>query len=113
MAIGTDSQATVASEGSKVYQAKGDIRLGNDIRDEQYEIALNWDGKTIMRKFNLANRDLSNSVLTGADLQEANLDNANLEDADLRGDNLNNAVYNEDTSWPTNFDPVALCTTGR
>lgn len=46
--------------------------------------------------------NLSSTNMTGADLTNANLDGANLDDAVLIG-----AKYNNSTSWPADFDPVA------
>jgi tetratricopeptide (TPR) repeat protein len=66
--------------------------------------------------------NLSQACLINADLREANLTRANLTDADLsdaclmtadlRGANLNGAklegaIYNEDTEFPSGFDPEA------
>jgi hypothetical protein len=85
-AIGRESQAASTGniEGTFI-QAHGDVKLGKELRDEQYEIALNWGtrGKPLMRSFDLSDRNLSNLDLSGADLENANLNGANLNYADL------------------------------
>ena len=49
------------------------VPFGKSLRDEQYQIVLNWDGNNCLRGFDLAKRDLSNLNLTKADLGGANL----------------------------------------
>lgn len=73
-------------------EAKAEVKLGKEVRDEQYEIALNWEahGKPRMRGFDLSGRDLSRLNLAYADLQKANL-----EGIDLRGANLQGAILYE------------------
>ena len=99
--------------GDQIFQ--GDVTFGRDRRDDQYEIALNWDGKTRMRGYDLAERDLSglnlaNSDLRGANLRGADLRKTDLSGSDLRGadlarTNLSSAQYTKLTSWPDKFDP--------
>jgi uncharacterized protein YjbI with pentapeptide repeats len=77
------------------------ITVGKSLRDEQYEIALHWDGKTRLRGFDLAGRDLSQLNLSQADLKGAiltqaiawgiNLARADLWEANLQGANLQGA----------------------
>jgi uncharacterized protein YjbI with pentapeptide repeats len=97
MAVGRESMA--ASTGNvegPFIQAQGDVKLGKELRDEQYETVLNWEnkGKPRMRCFDLSNRDLSGLNLTDADLKEANLQGANLEQAVLERANLQSANLN-------------------
>ena len=60
-----------------------------------------------LRRADLFGADLEGVDLSGADLNEANLAAANLDGARLKGANLTRAKANEDTIWPTGFDPVA------
>jgi uncharacterized protein YjbI with pentapeptide repeats len=53
-----------------------------------------------LRQANLGGANLEGVDLGGAKLHGADLRRANLDGADLRG-----AKYNEDTIWPTNFNP--------
>ena len=58
----------------------------------------------------LRGADLVGANLSGADLSDANLSGADLSDANLRGAdlsgaNLLNAVYDDHTTWPDDFDP--------
>lgn len=53
-----------------------------------------------LRQANLNGANLEGGDLGGADLQGADLRRANLRGADLRG-----AKYDDETLWPTNFDP--------
>jgi uncharacterized protein YjbI with pentapeptide repeats len=59
--------------------------------DEQYEMTLNWDGKTRLRGFELAERDLSSLNLKAVDLGGANLKQADLSGSNLAGANLHRA----------------------
>lgn len=91
--VGRGAQVASVSEGGTAYQAQGDIVLGKAKRDEQYQIVLNWDGKTRLRGFDLSGRDLSGLKLDNADLQGSNLQGVNLREtslvkADLRNTNL-------------------------
>ena len=58
------------------------------LRDEQYQIALHWDGKTRMREFDLSGLNLSGLKLAGADLAGANLRRTDLNRSDLSGADL-------------------------
>jgi len=88
-------------------------QVGRPLRDEQYEIVLNWNGKMRLRGLDLAKRDLSGIKFTSADLSKTNLRGANLEEADLCGAdlsganleeaNLNKARYSQGTIWPHGF----------
>ena len=99
--------------GDQIFQ--GDVTIGKDRRDDQYDIALNWDGKTRMREFDLAGRDLSGLYLANSDLRRANLQGADLRESDLSGADLSGAdLYEADlrqakytilTTWPDNFEP--------
>lgn len=77
----------VVSQGSK------------SLRDEQFAIVTNWDGKTSLREFDLSGRTLDYLQLRGADLIKANLSGAslrstNLEEALLHRANLQKAKLN-------------------
>jgi hypothetical protein len=50
------------------FIGRDQINVGKDLRDEQYQIVLNWDGKTRLRGFDLSGRDLSRLELPGGDL---------------------------------------------
>jgi hypothetical protein len=83
-AIGRQTQAVQASDvEGPVIQAWRDVTMSKSQRDEQYDIVMNWDGKTRMRDFDLAGRNLSDLRLGNADLREANLREADLSRADL------------------------------
>lgn len=53
----------------------------------------------------LSEADLSGADLSGVILHLAYLYGANLHGANLHGANLTNAIYDEATDWPTDFDP--------
>jgi uncharacterized protein YjbI with pentapeptide repeats len=94
-AVGRESQAASTGDiGGSFIQAQGDVRLGKEQRDEQYETAQNWEakGKPRMRGFDLAGRDLSGLGFESADLAGANLQESNLSYADLFQSNLREAV---------------------
>ena len=55
----------------------------------------------------LLRADLSYADLSEADLSEATLFRADLSGADLNGANLRDAKYDEETIWPSPFDPIA------
>jgi len=55
---------------------------------------------------NLEDIDLRGADLRGIDLGGANLRGADLRRADLGEADLRGAAYNDDTVWPTNFDPT-------
>ena len=106
-----------------------------DLRDIQYEIVLNWDGKRLLRGFDLSERDLSGLNLAKADLRKANLraadlsktnlamadlskadlsdanmveadlSDANMVEADLSEASLSGARYTDKTTWPRDFNP--------
>jgi len=96
-----------------------------DLRDIQYEIVLNWDGKRLLRGFDLSERDLSGLNLAKADLRKANLraadlsktnlamadlskadlSDANMARADLSEASLSGARYTDKTTWPRDFNP--------
>jgi hypothetical protein len=87
--------------------------------------------EAILREANLIEADLRGADLRGADLTAAKLRDASLRDADLgvsektkqaadlrsadltgadlTGANLRGARYDDETSWPENFDPSASC----
>jgi hypothetical protein len=71
-----------------VIQAQGGVTMDKGHRDEQYDIVLNWDGKTRMRDFDLAGRDLSALKLGNADLRDANLRGTDLRGAGVTNDQL-------------------------
>jgi uncharacterized protein YjbI with pentapeptide repeats len=54
-----------------------------------------------LRDANLIGVDLGLSDLSNVDLRGADLLNADLETSDLKG-----ARYDEQTRWPSGFDPV-------
>jgi hypothetical protein len=59
--------------GDSVIKAQKEVTLGRSQRDEQNEIALNWDGQRRMRGYDLAEHDLSGFNLANSDLRIANL----------------------------------------
>jgi uncharacterized protein YjbI with pentapeptide repeats len=99
--IGKKAQGLSAGNVSgSVIQAQGDVTIGRSQRDEQYDVALNWDGQRRMRGYDLAGRDLSglnlaNSDLRGADLVGTDLSKTDLSDADLSGAKLRGAKLAE------------------
>jgi hypothetical protein len=74
--------------------AKAETGQGKDQRDEQYEIAKNWDGQRSMWGFDLSERDLSGLSLVNADLRKTDLSKADLRDAQLKGADLSEADLN-------------------
>lgn len=94
--VGKDNQqAHIGKIKGSFIQAQGDITLGKELRDEQYQIVLHWDGKRSLREYDLAKRDLSDLNLAKADLRRANLANANLAGTDLTEANLTGANLTE------------------
>lgn len=92
VAVGRQAQALQSGDiGGSLIQAQGDVTLGKDLREEQFRLALNWDGRSSLRSFDLSQRDLSEVVLAQADLRGADLSGANLYQADLRGAQLEKA----------------------
>jgi uncharacterized protein YjbI with pentapeptide repeats len=89
-AIGSGSK--VAKDVSGPVIQADQVTLGKSQRDEQYEIALHWDGKTRLRGFDLAERDLTELDLSGADLRGANLSGADLSRSILRRARLDGAI---------------------
>jgi uncharacterized protein YjbI with pentapeptide repeats len=55
-----------------------------------------------VRGVNLSEADIHDATLSGADLSATDLSSANLAGADL-----SRARYDDETIWPTNFEPVA------
>ena len=54
VAAGKDIQQVHTGDvNAPIVQAQRDVILGKKQRDEQYETALNWDGKTRLRSFDL------------------------------------------------------------
>jgi uncharacterized protein YjbI with pentapeptide repeats len=106
----SNSLATAIGTGAKAV-----VKLGKELREEQYEIAWNWDGQRRVQGFDLSGRDLSKQNLAladfrksdfiGANLSETNLRSANLGGANLSGANLSEAKYNTFTTWPDGFKP--------
>jgi uncharacterized protein YjbI with pentapeptide repeats len=65
-----------------------------------------------LENYDLKHAALSNAVLVNANLRGADLTNANLRVADLTGADLTGAIltgarYDNRTTWPEGFDPVA------
>ena len=81
--------------------------MAEALREEQYQIALSWNGQQALSAFDLSARNLMDIKLKGAILNEANLSEANLSEANLQGTKLRRAKYNENTTWPTGFNPQA------
>ena len=54
---------------------------------------------------NLRKADLGQANLTGVDLGGADLHGADLRQANLDGADLRGAKYDDETIWPTNFNP--------
>lgn len=71
-----------------------------------------------LRGVTLTGARLQGAILIGADLTAAQLQKVNLEQADLRAANFRNAIfeetrifaaiYDDDTSWPSGFNPEKL-----
>lgn len=83
------------------------IQYGKTLRDEQYMIATNWDGKTwggrtSLRGFDLSERNLSSAHFENANLIGANFSKADLRQANLRGANLREVNFqgaNLERAW--------------
>ena len=50
---------------------------------------------------------LNGVILQGANLKQANMEGTDLSETDLTGVNLFWVYYDENTKWPSGFDPVA------
>ncbi|MDF3313061.1 pentapeptide repeat-containing protein [Rhodococcus sp. T2V] len=59
-----------------------------------------------LARADLYNADLSGARLDGADLQGADLCKADLSGANLTGAILKDAKYDDETQWPSEFDPL-------
>jgi uncharacterized protein YjbI with pentapeptide repeats len=59
-----------------------------------------------LSRANLNNTDLSGASLYHANLSGAYLCGADLRDVDAVGLNLAKAIYNQQTKWPAEIDPV-------
>ncbi|WP_257014937.1 pentapeptide repeat-containing protein [Rhodococcus sp. ACPA1] len=59
-----------------------------------------------LARADLYNADLSGARLDGADLQGADLCAADLRGANLTGTILADAKYDDETQWPSGFDPL-------
>ena len=89
--VGGDRISFGSFSGGTVAIGQGAIAVGsqgNDQRNEQYEIAKNWDGERLMRGFDLSERDLSGLNLVNADLRKANLKGADLSKTNLIDEQL-------------------------
>lgn len=114
-----DQQAQSVGKQVNIGHMRGHIFFGEEKRERQYFIALNWaaQGKPRMRGFDLAGRDLALLNLAGADLRGAKLRGsdlrgtalqaANLDGAELAKAQLEGATYDEETRWPAGFDLLA------
>lgn len=60
----------------------------------------------LLRWANLEGANLQDANLEGADLQYARLQGANLKGVNFVVADLREAVYNEKTIWPDDFDPL-------
>jgi uncharacterized protein YjbI with pentapeptide repeats len=74
---------------------KGSAFSGSDLTNSDFSNA------------DLSDANLDGAVLTGASLRKADLRRATLRFAKLAGADLLDAVYNQATIWPDEFDPVA------
>ncbi len=61
-----------------------------------------------LRKATLRNANLQGANLFDADLTGADLRGANLTDADLTGAKLSRIIHDEETKWPSGFDPKLI-----
>ena len=94
-------------------QQKEDMRTTSflsrqGLRDEQYQIALHWDGETRMREFDLSGRNLSRMNLAGADLAGAKLRGADLNESDLSKADLSGADLHRANLWNANLSEARL-----
>jgi len=78
------------------------------VLEEQYQIALHWDGKTRMREFDLSGRNLSKLSLSGADLAGARLRGTDLFESDLSGADLSGADLHRANLWQANLSKARL-----
>lgn len=128
IASGSKAMAANVGDGSTNIQAQGPVTLGKALRDEQYQIAKDWDGDTNLREFDLSGRDLYDLDLSFADLRsaklkkaglrratlkyailrKADLSNARLRDADLTGTNLSRAILSGADLRSTNLSTANL-----
>lgn len=63
-------------------------------------------GEADLSRANLRGANLRQAKLGSVDFHEADLRQADLSETDLRGANLRRAKFDDDTLWPTDFDPV-------
>ena len=108
-------------EGASAFRA--DMTWGSFIRADLPEV--NFSGSNLRRTAFLS-ADLTDADLTDTDLTDANLTGADLSGADLSGANLSganfseanlsgedwsrratlvNVCYDEETTWPSGYDP--------
>lgn len=68
---------------------------------------LGWTqmNSTILIGADLSGADLNSAKLRFAKLNKANLQGARLTGVDLHGARLEGATYDDDTKWPSDFDP--------
>jgi uncharacterized protein YjbI with pentapeptide repeats len=78
------------------------------LRNDHFQIASNWDGKTKMREFDLSGRNLSRLDLAGADLTGAKLRGTDLYESDLSRAALNGADLHRANLWKADFSEVQL-----
>lgn len=100
---------------------EGVIMMGADLQRAHFESA-DLTG-AILERVNLQGAQLGSAVLVGAILQGADLADADLEGANLRGAKLGGAklggaklagaLYDDETTFPADFDPVTAGMTWR
>jgi uncharacterized protein YjbI with pentapeptide repeats len=78
------------------------------LRNDQFQIASNWDGKTKMREFDLSGRNLSRLNLAGADLTGAKLRGTDLYESDLSRAVLSGADMFRANLWQANLSEAQL-----
>jgi uncharacterized protein YjbI with pentapeptide repeats len=94
-------------EGARLYGAnlEGAALKGANLKDAGLTGANLKDAG--LHGATLTRADLTGANLEGAGLEGANLEGANLQGANLRGAVLLNALYDDATTWPGEFDVAA------
>jgi len=76
--------------------------------EEQYQIALHWDGTTRMREFDLSGRNLSKLSLVGADLTGSRMRGTDLFQSNLSGADLSGTDLHRANLWHANLRRARL-----
>jgi len=99
--------------GVHLYEAKlqKSLLAGADLQEANLGFANLQEARlwgAILVDADLGGANLQEAYLMEADLRRANLNGSDLSGADLERANLKEAKFNQDTRWPTGFDPTTV-----